>query len=122
MSPRAVRRGLVGHTWDTLVYEPNIRRSIHGTGAHCANDPWLHSQFTGLPLDEVKKQMARSLDQQAGAKSYRAMWLFDPAEKKWIHYESDSPLANLARHGGDHVLHPRVEEDPLLRGRQQCGA
>jgi hypothetical protein len=27
---------LVGHTWDTLVYEPNVGRLIQGTGAHCA--------------------------------------------------------------------------------------
>lgn len=86
---------LVGHTWDTLIYEPNIRRTIQGTGAHCANTPWLHSQFTGMPIEQVNKLMERSLNQQPGVKSYKTMWLFDPAERKWIHYESDSPLAEL---------------------------
>lgn len=70
---------LVGHTWDTLVYEPNIRRLIHGTGAHCAGSPWLHNKFTGMPLKEVEGKLGRN----ENGVPYRTMWLFDPTEKRW---------------------------------------
>jgi hypothetical protein len=82
---------LVGHTWDTLVYEPNTRRMIHGTGAHCAGSPILHTKFTGMPLDEVKALLGKN----PKGVPYKTMWTFDPVAKKWEHYASESPLAEL---------------------------
>ncbi|HOX04807.1 MAG TPA: hypothetical protein PK280_00280 [Planctomycetota bacterium] len=82
---------LVGHTWDTLVYEPNVKRMIHGTGAHCAGSPILHTKFTGMPLDEVRAKLGKN----PKGVPYKTMWTFDPAAKKWEHYASESPLAEL---------------------------
>jgi hypothetical protein len=81
---------LTGHTWDTLVYEPNARRMIHGTGAHCCSAAdWLHHKFTGRPLAEIRKQVGTAPD----GKPYRTMWMFDPAARTWSQYASTSQLA-----------------------------
>ncbi len=66
---------LPGHTWDTLVYEPNRRIMIHGTGAYCSDAAVLQSRYSGVPLAEVEKQID---------KSYSSIWMFDPLAKKWI--------------------------------------
>lgn len=80
---------LVGHTWDTLVYEPNVKRLLHGTGAHCATSPWLHHMFTGMPLEDVRTKLGRNPD----GKPYRPMWMFDPEQNKWIDYASEDELS-----------------------------
>jgi hypothetical protein len=82
---------LVGHTWDTLVYEPNIRRMIHGTGAHCAGSPWLHHKFTGMPLEDVKALLGRNTN----GVPYKTMWSFDPVARRWEQYASADKLAEL---------------------------
>ncbi len=82
---------LHGHTWDTLVYEPNVKRLIQGTGAHCAGSPWLHHKFTGMPLAEVKGKLGKNPD----GVPYRTMWLFDPVSGKWGQYASEEKLAVL---------------------------
>jgi hypothetical protein len=87
---------IVGHTWDTLVYEPNTKRMIHGTGAYCAQSAWLEHKFSGRPLEEVSKGCGKSPD----GKPYKTMWFFDPASRKWVPYASESPLASLQGMGG----------------------
>lgn len=82
---------LVGHTWDTLVYEPNVRRMIHGTGAHCAGSPWLHHKFTGMPLEQVKSLLGRNTN----GVPYKTMWTFDPVAGRWEQYASEDKLAEL---------------------------
>ncbi len=82
---------LVGHTWDTLVYEPNVGLMIQGTGAHCAGNPLLHHKFTGMPLDEVKSKLYKNPQ----GVPYRTMWTFDPAKKQWKQYASTDKLARL---------------------------
>lgn len=82
---------LVGHTWDTLVYDPIQKRLIQGTGAHCANSPWLHHKFTGEPLEDIKAKHGKNPQ----GKPYRTMWTFDPATRKWIPYAHESELAVL---------------------------
>ena len=92
---RYVTRGggplLTGHTWDTLVYEPNTRRMIHGTGADCAAAAWVAHRFTGRPLEEIQAKLGRD----PAGKPYRTMWQFDPAARKWANYASESKLAVL---------------------------
>lgn len=66
---------LPGHTWDTLVYEPNRRVMIHGTGAYCSDTAILQSHYTGVPLADVESQID---------KSYSSIWMFDPYDKRWI--------------------------------------
>lgn len=66
---------LPGHTWDTLVYEPNARLLIHGTGAYCSDAAVLHSRYHNMPLADVEKQLD---------KSYTSIWMFDPAKRRWI--------------------------------------
>ena len=63
------------HTWDTLVYEPNRRVMIHGTGASPTDSAVLQSHYTGVPLAEVD---------QLVDKSYSSIWMFDPFSKQWI--------------------------------------
>lgn len=82
---------LVGHTWDTLVYEPNTRRMIHGTGAYCASAAWIEHKFSGRPLAEVQAELGKTAD----GTPYRTMWFFDPAGRKWVPYASKSDLADL---------------------------
>ncbi len=82
---------LVGHTWDTLVYEPNVRRMIHGTGAHCAGNPLLHAKFTGMPVEEVRAKLGKN----PKGVPYKTMWTFDPAARKWEQYASEDELATL---------------------------
>ena len=66
---------LPGHTWDTLVYEPNQRVMIHGHGAYCSDAAVLHSLYHNVPLAEVEKQLDPN---------YTTIWMFDPVTKKWI--------------------------------------
>ncbi len=82
---------LHGHTWDTLVYEESIQKLIQGNGAHSAQSPWLIHKFTGMPLEEAKEKLGKNPD----GVPYRTMWIFDPKEKKWTHYASHDPLAEL---------------------------
>lgn len=89
------RRGgpiLPGHTWDTLVYEPNLRVMIHGTGAYCSDAAVLHSRYTGVELAEVEKQID---------KSYSDIWMFDPLAKKWIIHKrpADDSMPKLSGMG-----------------------
>jgi len=65
---------LPGHTWDTLVYEPNVHMMVHGHGAYCSDAAVLQSRYTGVPLEDIEKQID---------KSYSSNWLFDPAQKRW---------------------------------------
>jgi hypothetical protein len=82
---------LVGHTWDTLVYDPNVGRLIQGTGAHCAGSAILHTKFTGMPLAEVKSKLGKNPQ----GVPYRTMWSFDPVKKQWAQYASADKLARL---------------------------
>lgn len=66
---------LPGHTWDTLVYEPDLRLLIHGHGAYCSDAAMLHSLYHDIPLEEVEKQIDPA---------YSSIWMFDPTAKKWI--------------------------------------
>lgn len=66
---------LPGHTWDTLVYEPDLRLMIHGTGAYCSDAAVLHSRYNNIPLEEVEKQIDNSLSD---------IWMFDPHAKAWM--------------------------------------
>jgi hypothetical protein len=66
---------LPGHTWDTLVYEPQTRLLIHGTGAYCSDAAVLHGRYHNLPLADVEKQIDPS---------YTSIWMFDPAQRRWI--------------------------------------
>ncbi|MFC1479687.1 hypothetical protein ACFL6F_03735 [Planctomycetota bacterium] len=82
---------LVGHTWDTLVYDPNIGELIQGTGAHCAGNPILHHKFTGMPIEEVKSKLGKN----AKGVPYKTMWMFNPVKKQWQQYASNDKLARL---------------------------
>jgi hypothetical protein len=71
------RRGgpiLPVHTWDTLVYEPDQKLLIHGTGASPTDAAVLHSLYTGMPLEEIDRQLV-STD--------HSIWMFDPAARQW---------------------------------------
>jgi hypothetical protein len=81
---------LVGHTWDTLVYDPAVRRMIHGTGAYCSDAVVLHSRFEGIPLADAEK----GLD-----KSCTGIWTFDPGKKMWACHRHD-PSKPMAPMGG----------------------
>lgn len=90
---------LVGHTWDTLVYEPITKRMIHGTGTYCASSVFLESKFSGTPANEVAAKLGKAPD----GKPYKTMWFFDPADRKWKRYASESPLAELRGMGGSMI-------------------
>ena len=87
---------LTGHTWDTLVYEPNTKRMIHGTGAYCAAAAFVASKLSGTPIKDIEAKLRAT----APPKPYRTMWFFDPAGRRWARYASDSPLAELRGMGG----------------------
>jgi len=93
---------LVGHTWDTLVYEPNTKRMIHGTGAYCAAAAWIEHKFSGRPLEAVRAESGKTPD----GTPYRTMWFFDPAARKWIPYASKSNLAVLRGMGASMTYIP----------------
>ncbi|QDU25380.1 hypothetical protein ETAA8_04480 [Anatilimnocola aggregata] len=82
---------LVGHTWDTLMYDPINKRLVHGTGAHCANLPWLEHRFRGTPLAEVEAAHGKRAD----GTPWRRPWTFDPATGKWSPYAHSSPIPEL---------------------------
>jgi len=97
---------LTGHTWDTLVYEPNTKRMIHGTGAYCAAAEFVASKFTDIPIEEIREKLRES----APNKPYRKMWFFDPAARQWSRYASDSPLAELRGMGGSLIYIPDLRK------------
>ncbi len=82
---------LVGHTWDTLVYEPNVGLLIQGTGAHCTGGTEVLHKLGDVPIEEIKKTMGRN----AKGIPYKTMWTFDPVKRKWGHYASNDKLAQL---------------------------
>ena len=73
---------LSGHTWDTLVYEPNTRRMIHGTGAYCASSVWMEHTVSGTPIEELAAKAGKAPD----GKPYRTMWFFEPTTRRWQCY------------------------------------
>jgi hypothetical protein len=93
---------LVGHTWDTLIYDPLHRRLIQGFGAHCANDPVLHHRFAGEPLPEVRARHGRRAD----GTPWRTPWTFDPVRRQWSPYAHRSPLAELQGMGASLLYLP----------------
>jgi hypothetical protein len=97
---------LSGHTWDTLLYEPNTRRVIHGTGAYCAASVWLEHMFSGTPIAELEARAGKDPD----GKPYRTMWFFDPAACRWQCYASESPLAVLQGMGGSMLYVPALKK------------
>jgi len=82
---------MVGHTWDTLVYEPNVGLLIQGTGAHCGGGALNQHKFGDMPLDVIKKTIGKN----SKGIPYKSMWTFDPIKKKWGHYASNDKLARL---------------------------
>ena len=97
---------LTGHTWDTLVYEPNTKRMIHGTGAYCAAATFVASKFTGTPIQDVQAKLKES----APDKPYKTMWFFDTAAEKWNRYMSDDPMAELRGMGGSLIYVPDMKQ------------
>eukprot|EP00913_Durusdinium_trenchii_P019517 g18347.t1 len=93
---------LTGHTWDTLVYEPNTRRMIHGTGAYCAAADFVASKFTDTPIEDVRARLSKS----APRRGYKTMWFFDPDKQRWNRYASANPLAELRGMGGSLIYIP----------------
>jgi hypothetical protein len=93
---------LVGHTWDTLMYDPVNKRMVHGTGAHCANLPWLEYRFNGTPLAEVESRFGKRSD----GVPWRRPWLFDPVTGRWLPYANISPLAKMDGMGGSLLYIP----------------
>ncbi len=66
---------LPGHTWDTLVYEPNQNLMIHGTGAYCSDAAILESRYREIPLEDVEQKIDNA---------YSSIWMFDPFAKRWL--------------------------------------
>jgi len=97
---------LHGHTWDTLVYDESIKKLIQGNGAHCAQSPWLQHKFTGMPMEEVQQKLGKN----PNGVPYKTMWLFDPEEKKWIHYASHDALAELRGMGASLCYLPDLKK------------
>ncbi|GMV81038.1 MAG: hypothetical protein AMXMBFR7_22220 [Planctomycetota bacterium] len=97
---------LVGHTWDTLVYDPIKKRLIQGTGAHCANSPWLHHKFTGENLDEIKAKFGKDKE----GRPYRTMWTFDPNTRQWVPYAHESELSVLRGMGATMIYVPDLKK------------
>jgi len=93
---------LTGHTWDTLVYEPNTHRLIHGTGAYCAAAEFVASKFTDTPIEAVHARLSES----APDPGYKTMWFFETKEQRWRRYASASPLAELRGMGGSLIYIP----------------
>lgn len=93
---------LVGHTWDTLIYDPVNKRLVQGTGAHCANLPWLEHRYRGTPLAEVEAAFGKRAD----GTPWRRPWTFDPVTKKWSPYANASPIPELAGMAGSLLYIP----------------
>lgn len=93
---------LVGHTWDTLMYDAVNKRLVHGTGAHCANVPWLEHRYRGMPLEQVVAAHGKRAD----GTPWRRPWTFDPATKKWQPYANASPIAELRGMAGSLLYIP----------------
>lgn len=97
---------LVGHTWDTLVYEPNTKKVIQGTGAYCASSDWLESKFSEVPIADVQAKLGKSPD----GKPYKTMWFFDTKTMKWSRYASEEKLAELKGMGGSMIYIPDLKK------------
>lgn len=89
------------HTWDALAYDPQTGRLLWGMGASPAGKLTTHAYFTGKPLAELEKQEDAS---------YTPMWMFDPGEKKWIHYRTDGPRAALRGMGATMCYLPDLKK------------
>lgn len=97
---------LVGHTWDTLMYDPVNKRLVHGTGAHCANMPWLEHRYRGRPLSEVEAQHGKRAD----GTPWRRPWTFDAVTGKWSPYANHSTLAVMKGMAGSLLYIPDLKQ------------
>ncbi len=74
------------HTWDGFTYDPRAKRMMWAHGAVAAAQPATWAYYSGQSIDEVKAAMDPNLT---------PMWMFDPVNKKWIHYKTDKQRAKL---------------------------
>lgn len=74
------------HTWDAFTYDHRAKKLLWGMGANSAAQLSTHSYFTGKPVEELQKK---------ADSSYTPMWMFDPKEKRWKHYRTSQPRAEL---------------------------
>lgn len=74
------------HTWDAFTYDPKAKRLLWGMGASPGGTGFYHAMVTRQSPEEIAKKIDDS---------YTPMWMFDPYEKKWIHYKTDKKRADL---------------------------
>lgn len=79
------------HTWDAFTYDNKLKRLIWGNGAHAGGSAFYHAMFTRQDFTELKSQFDSD---------YTAMWMFDLAQKMWIHYKKKGQQPAFRGMGG----------------------
>ena len=89
------------HTWDAFTYDAKAKKLLWGMGVSPAGQLSTHAYYTGTPLKELEKQTDPN---------YTEMWMFDPVAKKWSHYRTDKPHAQLRGMGATMCYLPDEEK------------
>jgi hypothetical protein len=97
----------VGHTWDTLTYDPVRKRLAFGFAPYFASKlAYIHHAVTGTPIEEVLATTGKN----AEGVPFRAQWFFDPVKRHWIPYFSHDNLAAFRGYGASYLYVPELDK------------
>jgi hypothetical protein len=90
------------HTWDAFCYDARAKKLLWGMGASPAAQLSTHAYYTGKTVEELTKETDPN---------YSPMWMFDPNERKWIHYRTSKTRAQLRGMGATMTYLPDVGKE-----------